>query len=617
MPDEIEKAANAPVPTKEPRQRSLDISDMFLTRYTVPWSRVSTLNANTWRAWVLNQPVALVCRETLIANLEALDWKIVPRNMKYKDELEPISRYYTKLISRGGNFPELGLDYTGILEWVVGDLLDTPFGGFAEIGRKEDKENGRVVWIKPIDASTLYPTGNGDFPVVQYYMGQDPVPFPKYAQSRVTWSPQPHLLKEGWGIAPPEKIYFALELLNKGDRYYANLLDDVPSAGILDLGDMEAESAKLWIDSFRSFLNDANVSFKIPVLYEHNNKVEFIPFGKPPTDLMFDRITLKYAGLVCGAYGMSLSDIGLQESSGGSSLAGSIRQERKTRKTGFARVKSKWASFWNSILPDTLEFVLVDYDDELNVAMGRARLASATAFNILTQAGSFSPQEVRSQVLQDGLMSIPVPDQLPPEAKPQPQNKPQERPGALGHGVPPAMGGEGNVKSLVSVKKVNEKNLNEIVGEVVKQLYDQLQDISEDEMYLAKSYINNAIFDEADTLEMAEYFKALSGTKIVTFDFKEMNKELKSQGFTKEEIGAIKSKIEAGVSEFLAKASAVTMMEVLNSEVVIDNADILDYDYIVQEVQKRMRDNISDFVSVHVQDILDETKGRNDDETGS
>ncbi len=77
MTDElIEKAGqfstqvtNIPAPTKETGQRSINLTDMFLTRWTPPWSRPPSLPAYTWRAWVLNQPVAQVARDTLIADI--------------------------------------------------------------------------------------------------------------------------------------------------------------------------------------------------------------------------------------------------------------------------------------------------------------------------------------------------------------------------------------------------------------------------------------------------------------------------------------------------------------------------------------------------------------------
>lgn len=166
---------NYPKPDKEKYQRSIDINDLFLYRLSPPWARPSTLPANMWRQWVLNQPVAMVCRETLIATILSMDWKITPRDSKYRDELEGTIKYYTNLISRGGEYDALQLDYSGLVEWIVGDLLDTPFGGAAELGRRGNSPDGRVVWIRPLDSATLYPTLNNDYPTVQYYMQYEAV----------------------------------------------------------------------------------------------------------------------------------------------------------------------------------------------------------------------------------------------------------------------------------------------------------------------------------------------------------------------------------------------------------------------------------------------------------
>ena len=153
------------------------------------------------------------------------------------------------------------------------------------------------MWLELLDGGTLFPYPNNDWPVGQYIREAGmttPIFFPKHAINRVYYSPETYIKMEGWGIAPPQKIFLALELLNRGDKYYANLLLDTPEAGILDLGDMAEKAAKEWVEAFRTMLGGID-PLKIPVLYEHNNDVNFIPFGKPPTDLMFDRVTAKYA----------------------------------------------------------------------------------------------------------------------------------------------------------------------------------------------------------------------------------------------------------------------------------------------------------------------------------
>lgn len=599
---------NYPHPTKEPRQRSIDLEDLYLTRFTPPWSRPSTLNANIWRAWVLQQPVAMVCRETLIATLLSLDWKITPRNSKYQEELEPTIRYYTKLFTDGGNYGGLGLDYSGLVEWVAGDLLDTPFGGVAELGRRGNSDTGRVVWIRPLDAATMYPTLNADYPAVQMYLQYDAVAFPYWSISRTYMSPHSYIMKEGWGMAPPEKIYFALELLNRGDKYYANLLLDVPTAGILDLGDMSADSAQEWIQSFKSFVNNEANAFKIPVLYEHNNKIEFIPFGKVPNDIMFNQITLKYAALVAAAYGMSLSDIGLQTTSAsGETLAGSIRQERRTKKTGFARMKSKVKSFFDRILPDTIEFNFIDYDDELNVALGRARLATAQAFAAWRQIGIFSPQELRSQAIQDGLVSIGLQDELPPDAKPDPIVSPNGEPEMLGNPKAPSGGGEGEVKSLDSVSfKSKTSVLNESISNIVINLapkvYETLSSVGEDDLEIMRSMISESIFDEDDGLELASILSQLISKKSFgEFQFTRLDDEfnglLESLGIegvdTKSHAQTLQKNIRNGFSEFVGRAITYVM---INSEHVLNN----DLDSLIQDVQYKIHKSFTEYIAAYI-----------------
>ena len=589
---------SVPVPSQARGQKSIDTSDLFLTRFTLPWARPSSLPAQVWRMWVLNQPVAIVCRETLIANLLALDWKITPVNSNYKEELDPTIRYYTKLLKDGGSYPGLGLDFSGLIEWVVGDLLDIPFGGAAEVGRKGGAENGRVQWIRPLDGGTLFPTLNQDFPIVQYYptYSQDVVVFSPWEISRTYMSPHSFLLREGWGMAPPEKVYFALDLLTKGDKYYANLLLDIPTAGILDLGDMEKSAAEEWITAFKSFVNDQTTAFKIPVLYEHNNKVEFIPFGKVPNDIMFNHITLKYAALVAAAYGMSLSDIGLgTTSASGETLAGSIRQERRTRKTGFARIKTKTKAFFDQILPDTLEFNWIDYDDELNVALGRARLASAQAMKTWQDQGLFSPQELRSQIIQDGLVSIAMPDEIPPEAKNMMEEEMKLKkkqaakiggntePELIGDPKAPSGGGEGDVKRSFTYKskpKVIDNVVSELIAQVVPVVIELRDLASEDDHGILKSEINTSMFSENDEFELQNVVRAILGKRhLVTVKLEEdMDVDL------------------SGLDDFLLKSIVFHINDAVFKGI--------DTESIVEEVNRKVLKSLDLYVDGYIQSEL-------------
>jgi hypothetical protein len=609
---------NLPVPTKVPHQKSIDVNDLFLTRFLPPWSRPASLPAYTWRAWVLNQPVAIDCRETLIASTLALDWKITPVNSNYREELDGTIKYYTKLFKNGGEYAGLGLDYTGLIEWIAADILDTPFGGAAEIGHKGGEPNGRVQWIRPLDAGTLYPTLNQEYPVIQYWQGWDAVVFQEHEISRVYMSPHTFIWREGWGMAPPEKVYFAMDLLGRGDKYYANLLLDIPTAGILDLGDMEKSSAEEWITAFKTFVNDNTTSFRVPVLYEHNNKVEFIPFGKVPNDIMFDRITLKYAALVCAAYGMSLSDIGLQTTSAsGETLAGSIRQERRTRKTGFARLKKKLKAFFDKILPPTLEFNFIDYDDELNVALGKARLATATALGMMQDKGQISAQEARSQMIQDGLMSIAMPDAIPPDAQALPPQTPfgsNKEPEMNPEKVAPSAGGEGEVKSfVVKSKRGFDKWVETIVREATPKILDSVSSFSEDEIELVHSLVSESLFAENDGLGIQSIVDALSKKSVFTFslDAEEELRSLLGDEYKdvnmRPYIDTLESSIKKSLNGFVGRIVIFTLNNVLHENSVFAQSEDIQYNLIVDSVQSRINKSLQEFVSVLVREETDKT----------
>lgn len=439
--------------SREPNEIGQDLPN-YLFRLIPPLLQPIWQEGNMWRAIVHNQPVAELCQGALSDYILSLDWKIVPKDTQKQDELKGDIEYYTDILNKGYDGP----DYSAFTEWMIQDLLDLPFGFAAEIGREGDAPEGKVMWIHPLDGATLFPFPDYNWPVGQRVPGMnEPVMFPAYAISRIYMRPRTNIDKEGWGMPPPERIYLALQLLSRGDSYYAGLLLDTPTAGILDLGDMEANTAKSWLASWQALMMGID-PFKIPVLYEHTTKAGFIPFGKPPTDIMYDRITLKYAAIVSSGYGLTISDIGLGgagASSGGETLAGSIRDERKSRKAGKAVVKRKVKSFWDAVLPKTLEFKFIDYDDEVNVAMGRARLSNSQAMGLMIDKGVITPGEGRLQMMADGIFTINMPEEPPkpppaPKATPNPNSRDQ-----LGRPVPPSQGGHGEVtdqtvKSLAS-----------------------------------------------------------------------------------------------------------------------------------------------------------------------
>lgn len=510
-----------PVDSKQEGQKSIGYEDAFLFRYPATFMNPTSFSPQAWRGLVASQPIASLCRDTLISSLMSLDWKISVRDSNLRDELAATVRHYTRLLEGSGYTSNY--DFASHIEFVANDALTLPFGGICEVGRKGDSPNGRAVWIEPIDGATCFPTLNNDFPVGQMAYSNT-VYFERGFTSRIYMSPRPELDRKGWGVAPPERVLLSLDMLSKGDRYYANLLLDIPPAGILDLGDMDKDSASEWADAYRAILaNGGQDSFKIPILYEHHTEVKFLPLGKVPNDIMYDRITLRYAALVCAAYGMSLSDIGLQATAAsGETLAGSIRQERRTRKTGYARLKKKLESYFNAILPPTLQFSWIDYDEELNVAVGRARLANATAWKQLVDAKMFSAQEGRLQTMQDGLVTISIPESIPEnfESPEEPSGEDNERASMLGYGVPPSVGGLGEVKSSFTVSSDSARQyldtVYEMIGPVLKSFIDM---VGEDNLYEVKMSLTDdlAIEQLAPMVDEPSFISKLSvDTKSVT-----------------------------------------------------------------------------------------------------
>lgn len=443
-----------PEPTREKGQRNLDLP-LYLDRIIPAFSQPEWLEARRWRTFVANQPFATIFRDTLLSNVLSLDWKIEPKDNEKRDEYKEDINYYTDFFNDTGEY-----DYAELIEWIGKDVLDLPFGGAAEVGREGDSPDGKVLWLDPLDGGTLFPTMNKNYPVGQAVMEMSmrQVYFPAHAINRIYLSPRTDIRRKGWGMPPPEKIFLAIEMLRRGDIYYANLLLDTPEAGILDLIDMSKESATNWVEAWKSMLAGID-PFKIPVLYEHEQSAKWIPFTKPPADIMFDKATMKYVGLVAAGYGMSASDVGFSPvSSGGETLAGSIRQERKTRKTGLTLMKRKFTTFFNRLLPDYLEWKFIDLDDEVSTNVGRARLASMTAIGSAIDKRVLTPNEGRQQLVSDGLITISIPEEYPEEEMPEPMQTPfggnqpgesPERPSLLGRPISPSQGGYGEIKSFI------------------------------------------------------------------------------------------------------------------------------------------------------------------------
>jgi hypothetical protein len=143
-------------------------------------------------------------------------------------------------------------------------------------------------------------------------------------------------------------------------------------------------------------------------------------------------------------------------SSGGETLAGTIRQERTSARSGKSLAKKKLQVYFENILPSYLRFGWIDFDDEKNVAQSRARMANANAATSWISNQIFSPDEIRRQAIADGMFTIPLPETLDRKSIEWPSrvltysgNKSKEgKSGSNEIGQPqaPSSGGHGEVK---------------------------------------------------------------------------------------------------------------------------------------------------------------------------
>ena len=401
VPDEVEDVK---------RKRSVNLAS-YLNRWVPYWGHPGWLNAQRWRSFVRNQSVAVVSRDTLVSNMLNMDWDIVAREPEGQSDNKVKSNidYYKDL------FEALEDDFDNYCELMAQDLLDLPFGAAAEIVREDDDPEGYVLGMFHIDAASLFPTGVDEYPVQQRIpeMPNAVVNFPKHAISRIMMTPRPEIKRKGWGMAPPEKGYLAIEMLFRGDKYYANLLLDTPEAGILDLIDMSETDAEEWIEGFRTLFSGID-GFKVPVLHSHTKAAQWIPLNRPPIDMMYDKVTMKYAQLLTAAYGMRLSDIGMAELGGEKTLAGVIRGERQTRRSGFATLRTKFENHFNSVLPKELKFVWIDDDEETKLAESKMLVSFSGGLQSLTSGGLISREEARQEIVARGLLEIDIdPEELP------------------------------------------------------------------------------------------------------------------------------------------------------------------------------------------------------------
>lgn len=408
-----------------PKERAT-ITPPFLQRPLQTWTTPRYLEAENWRRIVRMQPLAILCRNHLINYLQALPWSIMARDDSEKEKLKGDIDYYTTTLNdpTGGGFD-------GILDLLWQDTLDLPVGGNIEIVRwpfgvlpsvEMDGEVAQVTrpWSKghtyrlvPLDGATMFPTYDFDFPMAQrvdYYNMLSPTFFTPHEVGRMLMYQRPEINLRGYAMPPPEAAFLSITLLTRGDKYYADLLLDTPPAGILDLRDMEQFTATQWVKSFHDLLGGID-PYKIGVLYEHQQEAKFIAFSRPPTEMMFDSTTLKYARILVAFYNLNLGVLGLEENKG--TMAGAIRDKHQVALTGYGMVNEKTTNLINDhVIPPYLKFTFLEQDFERQTAQGRAFVLFSQALKNLTDSGIVSTQVAQAQLKNEGFITVEIEEEI-------------------------------------------------------------------------------------------------------------------------------------------------------------------------------------------------------------
>ena len=465
------------------RQRSINLQS-YLQRWIPYWGHPGWLAAERWRAFVRNQPIAGICRDTLIANLKNMEWDIVAKRPEDSGNrnIQKAIDYYKEL------FFQIEGSFDAYLDLMGQDMLDLPFGAMCEVVREDDDPEGHVLALHHVDAATCFPTGDLDYPV-QQRVPELPgaiVNFPVHAMERMMISPRPEIRRKGWGMAPPEKAYQAVEMLFRGDRYYANLLLDTPEAGILDLVDMDEQTATDWTEGWQDLFQGID-GFKVPILYGHNKPAKWIPLARPPIDMLYDNVTNKYAGILTAAYGLRLSDIGLGQKAGEKTLAGVIRGERQSRRDGYATSKTNFENHFDRILPEPIKFVWIDVDEESKLMKSKSVVSYGQALSTLVTAKMITQLEARQELVAQGLLEIEIdvenlPEELVIQEEPMgaPGDQPEYpfgKPVPPDEEVPPTQGGRGGPTPKMTWRQAPDDERtrsHDWTSDTIKKMMDQI-----------------------------------------------------------------------------------------------------------------------------------------------
>ena len=236
----------------------------------------------------------------------------------------------------------------------------------------------------------------------------------------------------------------------------------------------------------------------------------------------------------------------------------------------------------------------------------------------MEDAGVISVQEHRSQIIQDGLMSIALPDEVPPDANPvEGQNgfgnkvggntEPEMiNPGA----VAPSSGGEGEIKSFTV--RSRHKGFNSVVEEISKDIaHSVIVEIlkhSEDDLPVLRSQIGESLFGD-DVFNLQSIISAYTNVKpFISLSLVDLENDLLAalgDGYDsstlKPYMDHFKSDVIRSLSGFMGRIVAYLANDaVFDNELFLSNPNDDVYDVVIRSVKSNLELQLKDYIGIHI-----------------
>ncbi len=370
----------------------------YLVRRPYYYVDPGAYTAAAWRQVIARAPIVKNCIATLILQLRAIPWEL-------KADDDQKVEYYSSVLDHAN-----GEDWPTFLGRLVRDTLEVPFGGALEVVRwREGRWQDNVYSLLHVDGGSLAPTYDAELPYVQInpLRSYDRVYFAPSELVRVPWMMHTDLPNYGWSFTPCMDCFPAIESLVRSDVFYNTLLSDTPPPGILDLLDMSRDEAEEWAESFRATFEGID-RFKIPILYDHKAKAEWISFQETGLHASLGELVKRYAEIVCSSFGMSIVDLGLYEYS--QTKAGGVAQLDASKRQGLGGLMTQIATVLNGrVFPDDVEFVWKPLDTEDAVRKAAAQKTRVDTLAAAQAAGFIVKKEGRDMLAKEGII-VPDPD---------------------------------------------------------------------------------------------------------------------------------------------------------------------------------------------------------------